>query len=121
MFSALKSLTRCASNQPLDEDKPIVYSKSPANKWPAQASRLGETIPRLWYEPYVIAASLTIFMIYFCVLREESDIDQELNRTLYSRISGLEEHQLEVVLEYNLDRGLPTKEITDRLEEIRKS
>lgn len=103
------------------EEKPIIYSKSAASRWQAKTTRLGRTANRLWYEPYVIAGSLTVFLIYFCVLREENDIDQELGKTLYSRISGLEEKQLEIVLQYNKEKGLSTENITERLEDIRKS
>lgn len=52
------------------------------------------------------------------MLREENDIDKELGRTLYSRIEGLEEVQLKMSLQYNLDNGLDTTAIVQRLQEI---
>lgn len=76
--------------------------------------------PRLWYEPYVIMTSLSVFLIYFCVLREENDIDKELGRTLYSRIEGLEEHQLKASLKYNQENGIDFTDIVNRLQEIEK-
>lgn len=104
-----------------DLNKPIKFSTSPAAKWKAKTSRTGDRNPRLWYEPYVVIASLSVFMVYFLVLREENDIDQELSRSLYSRIEGLEEQQLQQSLEYNQERGLATSEIKSRLKEIEDS
>lgn len=66
----------------------------------------------------MIITSISIFLIYFCILREENDVDEELKMSLYSRIPGLEEHQLYAVLKYNEERGLDTKDIINRLQEI---
>lgn len=93
---------------------------SPAARHKASLSREGVRKPdnRLSYEPMVILGSFTVFLIYFTILREENDIDKELGRTLYSRISGLEEVQLKINLKYNQEHNLSTKEIEDRLREI---
>lgn len=101
-------------------DEPIKYSVSPASKYKAKFSRTGVTEPRLWYEPYVLLTSISVFLIYFTVLREENDIDQELSTSLYSRIAGLEEHQLKLSLQYNQQNGLDTEAIINRLKEIEK-
>lgn len=102
-------------------DEPIPYTKSMANTWQAKSSRIGaEEKERLWFEPYVILGSVSVFLIYFCVLREESDIDQELGKSLYSRISGLEQRQLQIVLEYNKQHGKETSDIVERLQEIKE-
>lgn len=61
-----------------------------------------------------------MFLVYFCVLREENHIDKELERTLYSRISGLEEYQLHASLEHNKSLGLSTVELEARLSELAK-
>lgn len=102
------------------DDAPIKYTGSPAYKWTAKSSRTGVTLARLWYEPYVILGSLFVFLVYFCVLREENHIDKELERTLYSRISGLEEYQLHASLEHNKSLGLSTVELEARLSELAK-
>lgn len=101
-----------------DPNKPIEYSKSEAAKWKAQVTRRGAVEKGPWYQPYVIIASLSIFMIYFFYLREESDIDLKFNKNLYDHISGLEEKQLEIVLEYNKEHNIPTSDIETRLKEI---
>ncbi|KAK5641586.1 hypothetical protein RI129_010133 [Pyrocoelia pectoralis] len=103
-----------------DLNRPIRYSQSPANKWKAQYSREGGVNTRLWYEPYVILLSIAVFMIYFCILREESDIDRHFDQTLYDHLEGLEEHQLKISLKYNEEHGLDCKAIKTRLEEITK-
>nr|CAI5850056.1 unnamed protein product [Callosobruchus analis] len=101
-----------------DEEGPIKFSTSPARQYRAETTRRGYVESRLWYEPYVIICSLTVFMVYFCILREENDIDRELERTLYSRIEGLEEFQLKQSLEYNRQHNLDTADIIRRLREL---
>ncbi|CAB3359490.1 Hypothetical predicted protein [Cloeon dipterum] len=63
-------------------------------------------------------ASLTVFMIYFCVLREENDLDDEMRVSLFDRLPGLEKNQLELAMEYNKERGIDTKRLESRLKEI---
>lgn len=103
-----------------ENDKPISYTKSPASRWQAKSSRMGTDSERLWYEPYVTLGSIAVFMIYFCILREENDIDKEFDKTLYQRIRGLEEKQLWLSLQYNEEHGLDTTDIKKRLKEIQK-
>ncbi|KAJ8931252.1 hypothetical protein NQ314_015856 [Rhamnusium bicolor] len=86
----------------------------------AKTTRTGVIEPRLWYEPYILIASISVFLLYFTVIREENDIDEELQISLYSRIAGLEEHQLRASLEYNRHHGLETEGIIKRLKEIEK-
>jgi len=122
-FDLRQYTTKVKSSELVEDlDQPIKFTTSEANKWMAQYSRKGvkEVEPRLWYEPYVIVASIAVFMIYFCILREENDIDLELSKSLYDRIDGLEERDLLNLLAYNTKHGLDTKEIIDRLNEIRQ-
>lgn len=101
-------------------DTPVKFTSSAAREWKAKTSRVGYESVRLWYEPYVIVVSLTIFMVYFGILREENDVDEELKKSLYSRIEGLEEHQLRVSLKYNQEHSLETSQILERLAEIER-
>lgn len=41
---------------------------------------IGDRYP--WYQGYIISACLAVFLIYFCILREENDIDLVLNTDL---------------------------------------
>ncbi|KAH8355061.1 hypothetical protein KR093_004595, partial [Drosophila rubida] len=105
-----------------DEDpisnEPIKFFGSQAATWRASESRSGGSDEALWYQPYVISASLAIFLVYFCMLREESDIDLRLEGNLYDHVSGLEEVQLTVNYKYNKEHGLDTKEQEKRLTEL---
>lgn len=57
-------------------DKPIKYSTSKAATFPAAYTNVGSDEP--WYQAPVIGISLTVFMIYFFILREENDIDEKM-------------------------------------------
>lgn len=110
------------STEKSDElDKPVQYSKSKAYTWKAEKTRSGghlDDYPS--YQPYVISGSLTVFLLYFCVFREENDIDEELGKSLYDRIEGLEERQLQVALQYSSEHGQDTSAIVKRLQELQK-
>lgn len=71
-----------------------------------------------WYQPYSVLASVSVFMIYFFILREENDVDMEFSKTLYSRIKGLEKEQLLQSYRYNKENNLSVVEIEKRLQEI---
>lgn len=123
-FNRLFSLTKYyneKNTKEVEEDNgPIKYSTSKAAKWKAEVTRTGQVREAPWFEPYIVIASLSVFMIYFFILREESDIDTEFDKTLYERVTGMEEKQIEIALKYNLEHGLPTKELKERLEELRR-
>lgn len=103
----------------IDVNKPVPFKDSGAHRWKAEYSRRGTNAePRLWYEAHVVSLSLAVFLLYFCVFREESDIDEELGRSLYSRIDGLEEVQLRLSYKYNLENGLDVKDIERRMREL---
>lgn len=72
----------------------------------------------MWYQTYVISISLTVFLIYFCVLREENDIDLELEKNLFDRVPGLEERQLVTSYKYNMEHGLEVADIEKRMKEL---
>ncbi|BES95225.1 Hypothetical protein NTJ_08035 [Nesidiocoris tenuis] len=115
--------TRCmCTAKETDLDKPVKFSTSKASTWKAEYSRKGaQTEEELWYELPVILGSVSSFLIYFLVLREENDIDETLKVPIYDRIEGLEELQLQQTLEYNLDKGLPIADIQERLAVLRKA
>lgn len=72
----------------------------------------------VWFQPYVISGSLAAFLLYFCILREENDIDKRLQGNLFDQVPGLEEAQLTVNYKYNRENGLDTSEIEKRLLEL---
>ncbi|XP_021920677.1 uncharacterized protein LOC110830277 [Zootermopsis nevadensis] len=114
-------LAHTQTEKPEDEPaKPVKYSKSKAATWKAEYTRTGGRQDHPWYQTYVVSGSLTVFLAYFCIFREENDIDEELGKSLYDRISGLEERQLEAALEYDSDHGHDTSRIEARLEDLKK-
>jgi len=105
------------------EEQPLPFSKSKAASWSAKSSFSGrqKIDEEPWYQPFVISFSFAAILLWFCVLREENDLDRELDKTLYDRVAGMEEKQLELSLIHNQSQGLSTKEIRERLNEIRSS
>lgn len=71
-----------------------------------------------WYQPISVVGSVAVFLIYFCILREENNVDLEFNKTLYDRIHGLEKEQLLQSYRYNMEHGKSVVEIEQRLKEI---
>jgi hypothetical protein len=63
---------------------------------------------------------VAVFLLYFCVFREENDIDEELGKSLYERIPGLEKSQLQEAFTYNSAKGHDTSAITARLQELQE-
>lgn len=101
------------------EDQPIKYTTSEAAAWKAVHARGGED-DKPWYQSIVISASVGIFLLYFCYLREENDIDEELGKPLYDRVAGLEEQLLTSALKNYKERGMDTREIENRLNQLKE-
>lgn len=102
----------------IDPEEPIKFFGSEAAKWRAQQTRSGQSKDVLWFQPYVVMGSVLVFMLYFCVLREESDVDGELNKSLYDRVDGLEEIQLKIVHKYNAENKVDNSPIEGRMKEL---
>uniref|UniRef100_A0A6B0UYW9 Putative conserved protein with signal anchor n=1 Tax=Ixodes ricinus TaxID=34613 RepID=A0A6B0UYW9_IXORI len=74
-----------------EEDKPVVYSTSKAAQWKAQHSFR----PMMDHDPpalqrYSVILSTAAFLIYFCILREENDLDEILDRPLSATVPDIE-------------------------------
>lgn len=111
---------RCYCNKlEVRENEPVKFTTSAAAKpgviRPIKRHDIDNTP---WYQPYVVTGSIAVFLIYFCILREENDIDQEFNKTLYDRIHGLEKEQLIQTYKYNMEHGKSVREIEQRLKEL---
>lgn len=122
-YSISKICLRQASNIPKQTsnesaNEPIKYFGSQAATWRARDTRSGGSEDMVWFQPYVISGSLAAFLLYFCILREENDIDKRLQGNLFDQVPGLEEAQLTVNYKYNRENGLDTSEIEKRLLEL---
>lgn len=103
-----------------DINAPIKYVGSTAAAWTSKEGRSG-TIPKSdtpWFQPYAVVGSVAVFLIYFCVLREENDVDLELEKSLYDRVPGLEQTQLIINYKYNLENNGDNAEIVARMKEM---
>ncbi|KAI5631888.1 CCSMST1 family domain-containing protein [Phthorimaea operculella] len=102
----------------LDETGPVKFSTSQAARKTVRpvVRKVNTDMP--WYQPYSVIASVTVFMLYFCVFREENDVDKEFTKTLYERIKGLEKEQLLQSYKFNKEHGKPVAEIEARLKEL---
>ncbi|XP_041978623.1 uncharacterized protein LOC121732736 [Aricia agestis] len=101
-----------------EENAPIKFSTSPAARRGLSPVIRVQKDSMPWYQPFSIVGSVAIFLIYFCFIREENDLDLEFNKTLYERIKGLEKHQLLQAYKFNKENGYSVEEIETRLKEI---
>lgn len=101
------------------EDDPVKFSSSGAIYGLAHIKQAKlDTMP--WYQGLVCSFSVAVFLIYFCILREENDIDLEFDKTLNDRVEGVEVTSLKVarnfyVRENNMSE---VKKIDVRLKEL---
>lgn len=105
-------------NVEINENEPIKFSTSgaAAKKTIKPIKNVKIDIP--WYQPYCVVGSVAIFLLYFCLLREENDVDLEFSKTLYERIQGLEKTQLLLSYKHNKEHGKSVADIERRLKEI---
>lgn len=103
-------------------EEPANYFGSNAASWKAKQSRSGgvnideeDDVP---CQTYVISGCLCVFLVYFCILREENDVDEKLTQSLYDQVEGLEVTQLKIVYNYNKEKKLPVNDIENRLNEL---
>ncbi|XP_049868864.1 uncharacterized protein LOC126368758 [Pectinophora gossypiella] len=110
--------TKKALPEELMENEPIKFSTSLAARKTVRPVVKKTKIDMPWYQPYSVIGSVTVFLIYFCLLREENDMDGELTKTLYERMQGLEKVQLLQSYQFNKEHGKSVVEIEKRLKEI---
>lgn len=88
----------------------------PPTNWnppPTKRSFLGSDS----HNPTIVVGSFIVFMVYFCLLREENEVDEKMKRSYHEQY-GHEAAQLKKAYDYNIKHNLPTTEILDRLKEI---
>ncbi|XP_035227813.1 uncharacterized protein LOC118200012 [Stegodyphus dumicola] len=111
-----------AKNQPTEiTDEPIKYSTSDAAKWKAIYSTRGEdyyTTPKI--QSTAIMLSLIAFMVYFCMLREENDLDDWLRDIEKQVPLQIEEGKLRAAIEQRKKSKTDSTYEEQRLEEILK-
>lgn len=76
-------------------DQPIKYSTSKAATMRIDEYRNPVEDNYPWYQGYIVSASLAIFLIYFCILREENDIDLILDTDLQVSLNKVQKDLME--------------------------
>lgn len=108
------------SKESRDNNEPVKYFGSKAASFRAREGRAGtidyDEIP--WFQTYSVVGSTAIFMLYFFVLREENDMDRDLEMTLFERVPGMEETQLIINYKYNLENKIDNGPIIARMKEL---
>ena len=97
---------------------PVKYSTSKAKDFHSYDALSAPKTDTPWYQPPIIAVSMITFLLYFTILREESDWDKDISVSLYDRIPGLEESQLRQSIQYAASEGKDITEMQARLKAI---
>lgn len=114
--STVKNMSKKQETE--DLDKPLSYLNSEAASFTARNSFRGrkDDDDSPWYQSLSISLSIGAILLWFCVLREENDVDQKLGISLFDRVPGLEKKQLELLLEHS--RQEDKDSIKKRLDEL---
>jgi hypothetical protein len=67
---------------------------------------------------WVVRISFALTLIYFCILRQENDIDQLLSNSLFETVPQLEVTMLMSSIEAHRMENLSTTQLEDRLKEL---
>jgi len=100
-------------------DKPIKFSTSDASKHHAYDTFFRESNAP-WYQSHCITLSIAVFLLYFCVLREENDVDEELGKTLWQRIPTLRDDSLQSQIRAGKLAGTDVSKLEQELDDLRK-
>ena len=62
--------------------------------------------------------SVVVFLLYFCVFREENDIDERLGQTIWQRVPALREQTLRADIKAGRHAGIDVSELEKELDEL---
>lgn len=108
------------NEEPLDFDpnKPIPYFSSGLYKTEGIHYDHKAAAKSTDYNRSLIAmGSVALFMFYFCILRGENDVDDELSRDFFHQF-GEEAAELKKTYEHNVKHNLPVTDILDRFDAL---
>ncbi|XP_076656427.1 uncharacterized protein LOC143361051 [Halictus rubicundus] len=98
--STSKSTTNDINDDEDDSNKPIKFSTSEAATWPAN----GLTFDTPYLQGIIVSFSIAVFLVYFCILREENDIDEKItnnmNPEMQEFLYGIKKQQEKARMEY---------------------
>jgi len=106
------------SSEPAIDDGPVRYSTSKAHAHsPFDTFLTRRRAP--FYQPIIVTVSITTFLIYFLLLREENDVDEELERSLYDKVPGLKEKTILAEILEAREHGRDTTQLELQLKQLR--
>jgi len=110
---------RSASSSSEDDftDKPIKFSTSGANQHRAYDTFFRQSNAP-WYQGHIVVGSVVVFLLYFCVFREENDIDERLGQTIWQRVPALREQTLRADIKAGRHAGIDVSELEKELDEL---
>ena len=119
IYRELHSSSSSSQDDLLERDKPVKFSTSDANK-----HRAYDTFCRKsnapWYQSFVVSGSIIVFLLYFCVFREENDIDERMGKTIYQKVPPLRDQVLEHKIREGTLLGTDVSELEKESREIRQ-
>jgi len=92
---------------------PYKFSSSKANIKSMKAPVMSNP-----YEKHILTTCIFVFGMYWFVLREENDLDEELNVSLFDRVPNVEEPHLRQAIPRMRAAGVDTTEAEMRLKEL---
>lgn len=98
-------------------DKPIKFSTSGANQHRAYDTFFRQSNAP-WYQVHIVVGSIVVFLLYFCVFREENDIDEQLGQTIWQRVPSLREQSLRADIKAGRLAGNDVSELEKELDEL---
>ncbi|XP_070492597.1 uncharacterized protein [Chironomus tepperi] len=109
-----------AETETRNPEEPLKFFGSGAQTFKTKYSRVGSIDPDEipWFQPYLVIGSVAIFMIYFCILREENDLDAQLGKSLFEQVPSLESTTLISLYKYNAEHNIDNTDVIKRLLEL---
>lgn len=103
-----------------ENNEPIDFLGSKAHTFRASDERRAKATDWPEYQAYVLSISMGIFLIYFCILREENDIDEKMGMNVSTGIVPLQVEiaQLRQAYQYSTERKIPNGHIVNRMKEL---
>lgn len=103
-----------------ENNEPIEFLGSKAHTFRASDERRSKPTDWPEYQGYVISVSMAVFLIYFCILREENDIDEKMSMNVSTGLVPVEVEivQLRQAYQYSKEKKIPNGHIVRRMKEL---
>merc|ERR1712059_198666 len=117
-FRTLTSHSMLRAKEEVQDTGPVKFTTSPAYRMSGGVVRQQNKDDTFAYQPLIVSVSVLSLLIYFCILREESDVDDRLIGNLYDQVDGLEKQDLTTSIRYYEQNGLDSRDLKKRLAEV---